>query len=322
MDQFVGPRLERRDEKLNAQLVPLNDPTGRLFLASEGPVPVDQNLAVVQQQTDMKYGVVTINEVRSERGLPPVAWSDVPWLSLNWDRTDAPAPRRGRQPGRIAGRKTADLSTLTRSYDRRFPRPRNLFNCSAIFPARNVANFSCASGRRKVSFAHFPWSLHYATLPSRLRSHRRPARLPHARPLGPPARHAAKGPVQVEGTRVPQGRHGEGPDGAEPRRALRRELDHHRERGPHPGCRLLRHERQPVLPIRSSPSSTPTQCRRSAALSGASASRTAIFSGSRRKSSIPPSQIRGRWAARGRRTRCCRSSRPGCSTGSRSVFSR
>ena len=93
MDQFVGPRLERRDEKLNAQLVPLNDPTGRLFLASEDPVPVDQNLAVVQQQTDMKYGVVTINEVRSERGLPPVAWSDVPWLSLNWDRTDA--PRRG-----------------------------------------------------------------------------------------------------------------------------------------------------------------------------------------------------------------------------------
>lgn len=35
MDQFVGPRLERRDEKLNAQLVPLNDPTGRLFLASD-----------------------------------------------------------------------------------------------------------------------------------------------------------------------------------------------------------------------------------------------------------------------------------------------
>ena len=28
MDQAVSPRLERRDEKLNAQLVPLYDPTG------------------------------------------------------------------------------------------------------------------------------------------------------------------------------------------------------------------------------------------------------------------------------------------------------
>jgi hypothetical protein len=35
MDQAVSPRLERRDEKLNAQLVPLFDPTGRLFLADD-----------------------------------------------------------------------------------------------------------------------------------------------------------------------------------------------------------------------------------------------------------------------------------------------
>jgi hypothetical protein len=70
MDQAISPRLERRDEKLNAQLVPLYDPTGRLFLASEHPVPVDQNLTVAQQQKDLKYGVATINEVGSERGLP------------------------------------------------------------------------------------------------------------------------------------------------------------------------------------------------------------------------------------------------------------
>jgi hypothetical protein len=100
MDQAVSPRLERRDEKLNAQLIPLYDPTGRLFLASEDPVPVDQNLTVQQQQTDMKYGVVTINEVRSERGLLPVPWGDVPWLPLNWDRTDAPWRRRNRKPRR------------------------------------------------------------------------------------------------------------------------------------------------------------------------------------------------------------------------------
>ncbi len=83
MDQAVSPRLERRDEKLNAQLIPLYDPTGRLFLASEDPVPVDQNLSVVQQQADLKYGVASVNEVRSERGLPPAPWGDVPWLPVN-----------------------------------------------------------------------------------------------------------------------------------------------------------------------------------------------------------------------------------------------
>jgi HK97 family phage portal protein len=90
MSLAISPRLERRDEKLNAQLVPLFDPTGRLFLASEDPVPVDQNLLVQQQIADLKYGVVSINEIRSERGLPPAPWGDVPWLPLQWERTDMP----------------------------------------------------------------------------------------------------------------------------------------------------------------------------------------------------------------------------------------
>ena len=33
----VGPRVRRRDEKLNEQLVSLYDPTGRLFFRSEDP---------------------------------------------------------------------------------------------------------------------------------------------------------------------------------------------------------------------------------------------------------------------------------------------
>ena len=35
----IHPRLQRRDEKLNEQLLPLYDPTGRLFVASEDPQP-------------------------------------------------------------------------------------------------------------------------------------------------------------------------------------------------------------------------------------------------------------------------------------------
>jgi HK97 family phage portal protein len=100
MSLAISPRLQRRDEKLNAQLVPLYDPTGRLFLASEDPVPIDQNLLVQQQIADLKYGVVSINEVRGERGLPPVSWGDVPWLPLQWERTDMPRQDESPHTGR------------------------------------------------------------------------------------------------------------------------------------------------------------------------------------------------------------------------------
>jgi HK97 family phage portal protein len=86
----IAPRLTRRDEKLNEQLVPLYDPTGRLFLASEDPVPVNQELGFREREIDMKYGIVTINEVRGQRGLPPVPWGDVPWVPANLWPTTAP----------------------------------------------------------------------------------------------------------------------------------------------------------------------------------------------------------------------------------------
>ena len=88
MAKAVTPRLMRRDEKLNEQLVPLYDPTGRLFLASEDPVPVNRELTVKEQDLNLKYGVVTINEVRGSQGLPPVAWGDAPWLPRLWAQTN------------------------------------------------------------------------------------------------------------------------------------------------------------------------------------------------------------------------------------------
>jgi HK97 family phage portal protein len=88
LSKCIHPRLTRRDEKLNEQLVPLYDPTGRLFLASEDPTPVDQELTIKQQENDLKYGVVSINEVRGERGLPAVPWGQVPWLPDRWLPTD------------------------------------------------------------------------------------------------------------------------------------------------------------------------------------------------------------------------------------------
>src|SRR5262249_28847232 len=84
MRNAVHPRLRRRDEKCNEQLLPWYDPTGRLFLASEDPTPVDAEASALQQRVDMQYGIVTINEERGERGLPPVPWGDAPWLPMSW----------------------------------------------------------------------------------------------------------------------------------------------------------------------------------------------------------------------------------------------
>jgi HK97 family phage portal protein len=88
MAQAVGPRVVRRDDRLNHSLVPLFDPSGRLFLSSEDPVPVDQEANIAQLGLDLEHGVLSINEVRSGRGLPPVAWGDLPWLPIRWAQTD------------------------------------------------------------------------------------------------------------------------------------------------------------------------------------------------------------------------------------------
>jgi HK97 family phage portal protein len=74
----ITPRLRRRDEKLNEQLVPLYDPSGRLFFHTPDPTPANQQFLLAQEQADLRHGVRTINEVRASRGLAPVAWGDSP----------------------------------------------------------------------------------------------------------------------------------------------------------------------------------------------------------------------------------------------------
>ncbi|MCI0642792.1 MAG: phage portal protein [Gemmataceae bacterium] len=79
----IGPRLRRRDEKLNEQLVPLFDPSGRLFLASDDPTPENREFGLKQEALDLRLGVRTINEVRSSRGLPSVPWGEKPVIISN-----------------------------------------------------------------------------------------------------------------------------------------------------------------------------------------------------------------------------------------------
>jgi HK97 family phage portal protein len=86
----IRPRLRRRDEKLNEQLLPLYDPTGRLFMASDDPTPRNQEHQLAREEQDLRLGVRTINEVRAERGLPPTEWGDRPWLPVGLAPTDFP----------------------------------------------------------------------------------------------------------------------------------------------------------------------------------------------------------------------------------------
>jgi HK97 family phage portal protein len=84
MTLAIRPRLQRRDEKINEQLIPLYDPSRRLFVASEDPTPVEPEVYWQQQKVDMQFGIRTINEMRAEEGLEPVPWGNEPWLPANW----------------------------------------------------------------------------------------------------------------------------------------------------------------------------------------------------------------------------------------------
>jgi hypothetical protein len=96
MKNAIHPRLQRRDEKLNEQLMPLYDPTGRLFVASEDPTPQDPETVWQQAQVDARYGIRTINEFCELIGLDPVPWGNEAWLPTNL--APASQPRTAAKP--------------------------------------------------------------------------------------------------------------------------------------------------------------------------------------------------------------------------------
>jgi HK97 family phage portal protein len=83
MNKCINPRLQRRDEKLNEQLIPKFDTSGRLFLASEDPSPLDPEEVWQTYKVNMQFGVVTINEARDQWGLPWVPWGDRPYSPVH-----------------------------------------------------------------------------------------------------------------------------------------------------------------------------------------------------------------------------------------------
>lgn len=74
----IRPRVLRRDQTLNSRFVPIFDDSGRLFFASDNPVPEDE-----VQQTDLASKrlivfLTSVNEERAAIGMEPVPWGNVP----------------------------------------------------------------------------------------------------------------------------------------------------------------------------------------------------------------------------------------------------
>jgi HK97 family phage portal protein len=84
----IKPRILRRDDTINRQLVPLFDDSGRLFVVSPDPVPDNEELRLKKMDLELRLGKKAINEWRELDGEPPVEWGDKPWLPGHWIPTD------------------------------------------------------------------------------------------------------------------------------------------------------------------------------------------------------------------------------------------
>ena len=67
----ILPKLRRIQECLNTSLVKLYD--DNLFCSFEDPTPENFDAVIKKETADLKLGIVTVNEIREQRGLEPFA---------------------------------------------------------------------------------------------------------------------------------------------------------------------------------------------------------------------------------------------------------
>lgn len=75
----IEPRLARIEQKINEQLINRYENTdNRLFVAFDSSVPEDRDEIRADQKHRLENYISTVNEVREELGMDPVAWGDEP----------------------------------------------------------------------------------------------------------------------------------------------------------------------------------------------------------------------------------------------------
>lgn len=72
----VIPRLERLAARINSVLVPMYDPSGRLFVAFDNPSTHDELVQSQTLQIQLASSMITPNEARSELGYPQIPGAD------------------------------------------------------------------------------------------------------------------------------------------------------------------------------------------------------------------------------------------------------
>ena len=89
----ISPLVKLRQARENQDLASEWEDTRIVY---ENLVPADRALDIQQEETDLRNGVLTINEVRSRRGLESVPWGDRPIMPVSMLPLGEPAPDSGK----------------------------------------------------------------------------------------------------------------------------------------------------------------------------------------------------------------------------------
>ena len=94
------PHLRLIESELNEMLAPMFGPDIELAfdLSDVTALQEDANAVAMRQLADVQAGIVTINEVREQRGMEPVPWGDVAWMPMGIQPIENPEDAQGPLP--------------------------------------------------------------------------------------------------------------------------------------------------------------------------------------------------------------------------------
>ena len=122
------------ETEVNEMLMPLVDPSGKLFVSFDlsGILPLQEALAekYARDRLDVQAGILTINEVRRSRNLTPVDWGESWWVPMTTVPAGSPLPSElsPAEPRSLTGWSAApDESQVFGEFNRAFTKGRRAF---------------------------------------------------------------------------------------------------------------------------------------------------------------------------------------------------